>query len=270
MVARGDLGLGVRGVVSRRGVLAGGAAVAAGLAVPGRARAAVPGAVPPQRATIVPPLAGQHRTLPGGRTYWLSGSGPALVVGIHGTALSASNINAGVWDTGNAATTGWQRHAAGNGYILALAEAADGSWNVGGGWPSGGFDDLAYLLQVVADAAPAGPVYAAGFSAGAAMAWRCAADRPDVFAAAGQAGGWAPSYPAHPVDVWHLHGDADGVVPIRGGHNTSFNFTFPAAYAEAARAARGSRVVLEPLPGGGHATPGWTAGRWADFFFTGR
>lgn len=207
----------------------------------------------------VPGLAGVHRRLPSGRSYWLSGSGPTLVVGLPGSKLSAANVNHGMWVTRSPATTGWQRHAELRGYRLALGETVPGaSWNVGGGWPSGPQDDLAYLLEVVADAGPADQVFIAGFSAGGAMAWRAVAERPDVFAAAGSASGWAPVYPATPIDCWHSHGLGDRTVPFRGGYNSFFRYTFPPAVDEAIRAPRGSRVVLYPAPGG-HESPSWTA-----------
>jgi poly(3-hydroxybutyrate) depolymerase len=258
IVSRATRQGGVIGVVTRRGVLAAAAGLAAG--VPAVARGGR------QPAVIVPPLSGVHRTLPSGRTYWLSGAGRRLVVGVHGSNLTAQNVNAGMWVTGNPATAGWQAHAAAAGYVLALAEGLGGgvSWNVGAGWPSGPQDDLAYLAQVAADAAAvtgAAAAYVAGFSAGGALAWRAVADRPDVFPAAGVCSGWAPAIPGHPVRVHHIHGDADATVPIRGGHVPVFPYTFPAAWLEAARAAPGSRVVLEPLPGLGHAAAGWAAGQ---------
>lgn len=260
--------MGVVGVLSRRTVLKGSALTAA---------AAVAGPVlrPAAAVAAEPPLVGSHRTLPSGRRYWLSGTGGPLVVGCHGSNLTASNVNAGVWVTGTPATTGWQQHAAANGYTLALAEGLPGmvSWNVGGGWPSGSQDDLGYLLDVAADAvdvAGAGPdTFIGGFSAGAALAWRAACDHPEVFAACGSGSGWAPAYPSHPVDCWHTHGTADGTVPIRGGYVPTFPYTFPPAYDEAARAPRGSRVVLE-VSSGGHATPGWLADRWWQFWVAGR
>lgn len=215
-------------------------------------------------AVAVPPLGGVRRTLPSGRTYVLSNPGmPRLVVGLHGTGLSADNANR-TFDN----VQGWQGHAQANGYTLALGEAAAGSWNAGGGWPSSGHDDLGYLADVAADAAPAATAFVAGFSAGGAMAWTAAAMLPAVFAAAGSASGWAPVRAAQPVDVWHVHGTADTTVPVRGGAGTG-GFDFPAAYLEAALAARGSRVVLEPT-GGGHGTAGWMADRLWRFWATAR
>lgn len=256
--------------IGRRAVLGWAGGLGAGLLAtggPAPARAAT-------ATTAAPPLAGQRRTLPGGRTYWLSGAGPRLVVGLHGSNLSAANVNAGMWVTGNPATTGWQRHAALRGYTLALAEGLPGmvSWNVGGGWPSGRQDDVGYLLDLVADVRttrPVGEVYACGFSAGAALAWRLAAEHPETVLACASYSGWAPAYPDHPIDAWHVHGTGDTTVPIRGGFVGVFRFTFPPAADEALRCRRGSRVVLYPTPGG-HGTPGWAADLAWQFFTAGR
>lgn len=232
-------------MLSRRAALAGAAATAGGLLL----------AASPAAAAA---LRGAHRTITGGRTYWLSGTGDRLVIGLPGTGLTADNCNTTFWS----AAGGWQAHADATGYVLALAELApSGGWNVGGGWPGGGQDDMAYLAALVADATiAAGPfveVFVAGFSAGGAMAWRAVAERPDLFAAAGSCSGWAPSWPDHPVDVIHYHGTGDTTVPIRGGAGTGA-FVFPPAEQEAERAPRGSRVALYATAGG-HGTPGWAA-----------
>ena len=221
----------------------------------------------PARAAAA--LAGAHRPRPGGRAYWLSGAGSRLVVGLHGTGLTAGNCNDTFW-TG---AGGWQGHADTTGYVLALGEAASGAgWNIGGGWHGGSQDDMAYLAALVADATiAAGPfveVFVAGFSAGGAMAWRAVAERPDLFAAAGSCSGWAPFYPDHPVDVIHYHGTGDTTVPIRGGAGTG-GFVFPPAEQEAERAPRGSRVALYATAGG-HGTPGWAAADLWRFWTTGR
>lgn len=217
-------------------------------------------------------LTGLHRALASGRTYWLSGTGNTLVIGLPGTGLDAQNANDTFWSTGNAATTGWQQHARDNGYVLALGESLAGDWNVGGGWAGGPQDDVGYLLAIVADAAavdgPFARVFVAGFSAGGALAWDACALHPEVFTACGSASGWAPVPATTPIDFWHVHGTADTTVPIRGGAGTR-SFVFPAALSEAAHAPRGSRVVLEPTSGG-HGTAGWMAARLWSFWTAGR
>lgn len=216
-------------------------------------------------------LTGEHRALAGGRSYWLSGAdvGTRLVIGLPGTALGAQNTNDAFWS----ATGGWQAHAAAHGYTLALGESSGGRWNVGAGWPGGTQDDMSYLLALVDDATTAhgGPyteVYVAGFSAGGAMAWRAAADRPDVFAACGMASGWAPYIPTHRMDCWHVHGTGDTTVPIRGGLGT-MDYTFPPAFYEESKISRDSQTVLEPTSGG-HGVAGWMADRLWTYWTTGR
>ena len=207
-------------------------------------------------------LTGAHRTLPSGRTYWLSSPGHTrLVIGLHGTALSAQNCNDSFWLN---QPGGWQGHAAGTGYTLALGEAVAGRWNAGGNWPGGSQDDIQYLLDIVADAGQFASVFVAGFSAGGAMAWRACVERPDAFTAGGSASGWASSYPSQPLDFWHIHGTGDTTVPIRGGPGT-MGVSFPEAAQEATKAPRGSRVVLYPTDGG-HGTPGWMAVRLWQFW----
>jgi poly(3-hydroxybutyrate) depolymerase len=232
-------------------------------------------------------LTGSHITLPSGRTYWLTGAvggttPRALVVGLTFSGHDAAWLDDAAWVTGNAATAGWHQHAAGAGYTLALAEPVDGGWNVGtgtndpnpGGWPGSGQDDVGYLLQLVADASvhtPVDParVFIAGGSAGGALAWRMAADHPEVVSACAMAAGWVPyRYPVHPMDCRHDHGTGDVTVPIRGGVGVG-GYRFPAAYEEMVRAPRGSRVALYATSAG-HAVPGWWAGAVWGFFTTGR
>lgn len=202
-------------------------------------------------------LVGTHVVLPSGRTYWLTPGSGSLVVGLHGTSQTADAANAAFWS----GIGGWQGHALSRGYSLALAEAVAGKWNVGAGWPGGTQDDVQYLLDVAADAAgraPVSEVFAAGFSSGGALAWRAAAEHPEVFAACALASGWAPVRPAGPIDCYHAHGGQDSTVPIRGGAGTG-GYVFPPAADEGRLAARGSRVVLYPIPTMGHAVPGWMA-----------
>jgi poly(3-hydroxybutyrate) depolymerase len=216
------------------------------------------------------PLVGQHVTLASGRTYWLTGTGSILVIGFPGSNLSAQNVNDTFWQTGNPATAGWQKHSMEHGYVLALAEpVGGGSWNVGNGWPSGSQNDESYALDIVDSASTLRnsftAVYTAGFSAGGAMAWKLVADRPDIFKACFSSSGWAPYYPTHPIDCYHVHGTSDATVPIRGGTVIMFPYTFPAALDEALMSPRESLLVLEPLSGA-HSTPGWAAQRALDFF----
>lgn len=250
--------------VTRRSVLVGGVATAGAAMLTETASA----------ATVLAALPGNHHGLAGSRSYWLLGAtggstARPLVIGLHGTYLTADWANRAFWS----ASGGWHNHAVAKGYTLALGDGVSGNWNVGGGWPSAGKDDLGYLADVVADTAARTPidpsrVFVAGFSSGGAMAWTAAASRPDLFAACASVSGWAASYPTTPIDCWHSHGTADTTVPIRGGAGI-FGYRFPPAYNEGARAPRGSRATLYPHSGG-HGVPGWAAAAIWDFFTVGR
>lgn len=257
--------------VSRRALLLGSGAFAAvgAVAMAGAAAAWEAGAVPPGMV---------RRTLASGRTYAIrprSGVTPAaLVFGLHGTGQSAQHCNASFWVTGSSATTGWVNHAAKHDYTLVLGDAADGTWNVGDGWPSGPQDDEQYVLDVLDDVkskstnVDASQVFIAGFSAGGAMAWRMAAAYGQLFAACGSVSGWASTRPTAPIDAWHVHGTGDTTVPLRGGVGIN-QYRFPAAASEAETAPRGSRVVLYATSGG-HTTPGWIADRLWTFWTSSR
>ena len=204
-------------------------------------------------------------TLSGGRGYYLTPGGGTLVIGLHGTDLSAANCNSTFWSQAG----GWEAHALSKGYTLALGTALNGAWNVGNGWQGGMQDDIQYLLSIVADVSTRNGLidhaYIAGFSAGGALAWRAATEHPDVFEACGMASGWATVRGILPMDCFHTHGDADTSVPIRGGKGTN-SYVFPVASDEAVYAPRGSKVVLYPIPTFGHGTPGWMADRLWKFW----
>lgn len=106
-------------------------------------------------------------------------------------------------------------------------------WRPGGpsswahvGSPSNARDELAFVDQVLADAAARWPLdrarrYVAGFSQGGSMAWDVACYRgreiTGVVAVAGAF--WDPlpdRCPAGAVALRHIHGTADGVVPMAG------------------------------------------------------
>jgi poly(3-hydroxybutyrate) depolymerase len=230
--------------------------------------------------TTATPLLGTHVTLPSGRRYWFYNPNPSssiLVMGLPGTALDVQNVNDTFWVTGDPATTGWQQHARGKGYTLALCEEQSG-WNVGGQWTAGGHTDMTYLVEVYDDAAARmasiANGYIAGFSAGGAMAFEAHVQHPELWQACAMASGWAGAgatdagghwtYPAQDVFAWDVHGTGDTTVPIRGGIGTGgVNFA-PAFYGEAFTTV-GSRYIVEATTGG-HGTAGWMADRCWTFF----
>jgi polyhydroxybutyrate depolymerase len=102
-------------------------------------------------------------------------------------------------------------------------------WNDGSTTPDHPFhtdtDDVAYLDELIADvlARAAGDptrVYLTGFSNGAGMAFRYAAERSDRLAAVAPVAGYCPPAvpaPARPVPTRFLLGDSDLLIPPAGG-----------------------------------------------------
>lgn len=86
-------------------------------------------------------------------------------------------------------------------------------------------DDVAFLDAVIGDAIEHGPadptrVYLTGFSNGAAMAFRYAAERPGALAAVAPLAGYChvvsnPISP--PVPTLYIVGDQDRLIPLNGG-----------------------------------------------------
>lgn len=156
----------------------------------------------------------------------------ALVVFLHGAGGSAE------WADGE---TGWSQLADREGFALALPDGLPPHpdrpakfltnprrWNDGSDAPTGvpaAADDVAFLAAVIDDAvsrADGDPrrVYLSGFSNGAGMAFRAAADLADRFAAVAPVAGYCripDPRPARPVPTLYLIGSADPLVPLRGG-----------------------------------------------------
>jgi len=167
----------------------------------------------------------------GGREYLLAAppgvAGPPLVVFLHGKGGTAA------WADGE---TGWSALAAREGFALAMPDARRPhpdrpprfltnapEWAVGEEVRNA---DIAFLAAVIDDAvrrAGADPrrVYLSGFSNGAAMAFRAAAELSDRVAAVAPVAGYCripPGMtPARPVPTRYLIGSADPLVPLRGG-----------------------------------------------------
>ena len=175
-------------------------------------------------------------TADGDRAYLLhapaSASAVPLVVFLHGAGGTAE------WADEEA---GWSRLAAREGFALALPEGLPPHrdkpakfltnplrWNDGSAGPTGipsPADDTAFLAAVLDDAAGRTRInprraYVTGFSNGAGMAFRMAAElAPRVAAVAPVAGYcWLPRpQPARPVPTLYVIGADDPLVPIRGG-----------------------------------------------------
>lgn len=101
-------------------------------------------------------------------------------------------------------------------------------WNDGSAWPGNpefrGFDDSDFLAAVLRNLPSHGAdpraVCVTGFSNGAGMTFRIAAEHPDLVAAIAPVSGlsWVdpPSLPK-PIPTLYLIGDADPLVPLAGG-----------------------------------------------------
>lgn len=178
--------------------------------------------------------------LAGAATAGPIGSRPVMVV-LHGTGGTAA------WADDE---TGWSQFAADRGILVALPDGvpldparppkfltnptrwADGSSfvfrppipgsHVDPGPPAEP-DDIAFLTAVVADLVARGAdrrrVYLTGFSNGAGMAFRFAAERADLLAAVAPVAGycWTDAAPARPVPTLYMVGTADPLIPVRGG-----------------------------------------------------
>lgn len=184
--------------------------------------------------------------------------------------------------------------------ILVLApNGLEGRWAVRGA-PSDLRDDIAFTRAVADDAARRWPldrsrIWVSGFSLGGSMAWDVACLSGDLFAGFLPVSGafWRPhpaSCPSGPVNMIHVHGRGDKVVPIEGreigGHwrqgNVLEGFEFwrshgkcPADGIESTgekgllcrewRGCSGGKRLALCLYDGGHAAPkGWypKAFRW--------
>jgi polyhydroxybutyrate depolymerase len=179
----------------------------------------------------IPPGSDRIRLAHGGidRSYLLHvppAPGPhPLVMMLHGAGGSAEFA---------ADETGWSRLADAQGFAVVYPEGVPvkphkapkfrtnpQEWNDGSG--RGRHDDVGFLLAVLDDVAGAvdpARVYVAGFSNGAGMTFRFAAEHADRVTAIAPVAGhcWvADPKPVRPVPTYYLIGDADPLVPLGGG-----------------------------------------------------
>lgn len=161
------------------------------------------------------------------------GAGPRpLVLFLHGAGGTAA------WADDE---TGWSGLAEREGFVLALPEALPpdqtrppkfltnpARWNDGSrgmiGDPSTA-DDVRFLAAVIDDvssrtAIDLRRVYLGGFSNGAGMTFRAAAELADRFAAIAPVAGYCrvtDPKPARPVPTLYIVGTIDPIIPLRGG-----------------------------------------------------
>jgi polyhydroxybutyrate depolymerase len=158
------------------------------------------------------------------RRYLLAGAGPLrpIVVFLHGAGGTAA------WADDE---TGWSAVAAREGFALAIPDGRPPDptrppkfltnpqrWTEGP-------EDVAFLGAVIADVVrrtggDPRRVYLSGFSNGAAMAFRFAAERAELLAAVAPVAGYCriPNpQPVRPVPTFSVTGTEDPLVPLRGG-----------------------------------------------------
>lgn len=160
------------------------------------------------------------------RRYLLAGTSPTgrrpVVVFLHGTGGTAA------WADDEA---GWSAVAVREGFVLAIPEGLPPDptrppkfltnpqrWTEG---PA----DVEFLSAAIADVLQRTDgdrrrVYLTGFSNGAAMAFRFAAERAELLAAVAPVAGYCrvpDPRPARPVPTLYVIGTADPLVPLRGG-----------------------------------------------------
>jgi polyhydroxybutyrate depolymerase len=153
-------------------------------------------------------------------------SGPwPLVMMLHGAGGSAEFA---------AEETGWSRLADSAGFAVVYPEGVPvkphkapkfltnpQEWNDGSG--RGRHDDVGFLLAILdllADRIDPNRVYVTGFSNGAGLAFRFAAEHADRMAAIAPVAGhcWVVDpKPSRPVPTFYLIGDSDPLVPLHGG-----------------------------------------------------
>nr|WP_285223180.1 PHB depolymerase family esterase [Frankia sp. AgPm24] len=155
-------------------------------------------------------------------------------------------------------------------FAVAYGVGVHEAWNAGGCCGNVLTDDVAYVRQIVADAARVTPVdrsriYVWGFSNGGMLAARIACDAPDLVAGVGMVGGQAlVSCPEVPVRLVHIHGTADTTVPWRGGWSSYLTMFLPDGETESTHFAPGS-TIRHVLWDGGHSWPWWAIGALWDF-----
>lgn len=172
----------------------------------------------------------QQRTLNVGgveRSYYLyvptalRGAQAPLVVAFHGGGQDVERFAMGV---------GLQAMADRYGFVMAVPEGIQKSWNTGSPHPQGyaeenGVNDLAFVSALLDDVLALGVanparVFAMGVSRGGMMTYHAACAMPSRFAAiAAVAGTLSSGICPNPqgVSLLHIHGTADERVPFEGG-----------------------------------------------------
>ena len=167
---------------------------------------------------------GQHRTLYYDgfeRTYILhcppscdGSSAVPLIIGLHGGGSSGSSFES---------ITEWSLKADLEGCIAVYPDGVNGSWNYGGFYGTN-IDDVGFISALIDTLSreytlDARRIYVAGFSAGALMSYRLAAELSEKIAAIGPVAGQMVMEeidPSRPVPIIHFQDVDDPRVPFEG------------------------------------------------------
>lgn len=160
--------------------------------------------------------------------------------------------------------------AAARGYWVLAPKGSDPGprWNVPGGLETG-IDDIGWIDELIRTAADTvcvdgDRVFAAGFSAGAAMSVGLTCELPGRFAAIAGSGGTNLTTPcpgSGPVDAMILHGTADPIAPPSGN---TIEFTPPVGLDVATVVATfATRNACSPTPTTTSLTPSATVDTYA-------
>jgi polyhydroxybutyrate depolymerase len=160
-----------------------------------------------------------------------------------------------------ASQTGFSALADQRGFLVAYPEGYEKSWNAGvccGEARRRGLDDIGFLTRVIANLKRRGVerIAMVGFSNGGMMAYAFACARPDLVQRVGVMSGslQVPTCPA-PIQVLHIHGLADDVVPFQGTSWSSRLKCWIRDVRSIPRAAPRGRITIVPVKGLKH--------RWA-------
>lgn len=251
----------------RRPLLLAAGAVASVLAALPAALAGTPETQVVQAAALQPiAIPGSTTTIPTTQTY--DGRARTLVLHIPDGLLAPAPLVVALHAHSQTSATirsysRLERLADEQGFVVAFPDGSGGSWNAGACCHPGrrnAVDELAFLDEVLAIAQARtridpDRVFLTGASNGAMMALRYACERSEQVAAVAVVSGplVAPCSPSAAVSVLVLHGDADGVVPLKGGRNDRLEATFPDVdrSLEPFRRAGGD-VRLQVVEGAGH------------------
>jgi polyhydroxybutyrate depolymerase len=156
---------------------------------------------------------GRDRTYRRYRPASLPAGPRPLVVVLHGAAGSGEQAERAY---------GWNAVADRNGFVLAYPDGVNRTWNASpdccGVAARDQVDDVGFIRRLVAATSAGGPVFVAGISNGALLAYRLACETTIFTGLAAVAGTMINDCPApHPLSVIHVHGTEDHTIPYAGG-----------------------------------------------------